>query len=244
MDTVTLAFASGKGGTGTSTAAILTGSALANLGKKVLYIELKTALRTSDIAAGIAGKVVFDLSDVLLGRCSLEKAAVESLRQPGLWLVCAPHEDGFWGKKPLARTLAGCKGQYDFIILDAPSGLDEGFALATEAADRAVLVLTADPIALRIGRLLCEQPELEHKPVRFLLNRVIPQRALAGGVLQDLDEAIDAVGVQLLGVIPDSSLLQIACTGGRPLPGHCTERAIFTAIAKRLLGEDIPLVYK
>ncbi|MDL2254346.1 AAA family ATPase [Ruminococcaceae bacterium OttesenSCG-928-I18] len=244
MDAVIIAFVSGKGGTGTSTAAVLTGEALAALEKKVLYIELKPALRSADVIGGISGKTVFDLSDVMEGRCTVEKAAVPSIRQEGFWLLCAPYEDGTLAKRPLDALLKEQSSRYDYILLDASGGLDEAFALATEAAQRVVLVLTPDPAALRIGQLLVGQPELADKPVRLLLNRVIPQRALANGVLQDLDEAIDTVGAQLLGVIPDSAGIQVATTGGAALPGFGTERSVFKAIAKRLLGEEVPLVYR
>ena len=244
MDAVTIAFVSGKGGTGNSTAAILVGEALAAAGKKVLYIELKAALRSADIIGGISGKTIYDLSDVMEERCPVEKAVVQSGRQEGLWLLCAPYEDGTLSKRPLDALLKEATSQYDFVFLDASGGLDEAFALATEAAERAVLVVTPDPAALRAGRLLAEQPELEGKPLRLLFSRVVPQRALAEGVLPDFDEAIDTVGAQLIGVIPDSAAIQVATTGGRPLPSHGTEQAVFKAIAKRLLGEEIPLVYQ
>ncbi len=242
MDTVILSFVSGKGGTGNTTTAVLTGRALASLGKKVLYVELKTSLRTADIVASMARQVVFDVSDVLRGVCSLEKAALQNHQQEGFWVLCAPYEDGFWSKRSLNKMLAECRGRYDFVLLDTSGGLDEGFALATEAASRAVLVMTPDPATLRIGQLMARQPELEHKPVRMILNRVNPERALARGVMKDLDEAIDMAEVQLLGVVPDSAAIQIATTGSRPLGRQTPENKIYQAIARRILGEDVPLL--
>lgn len=244
MDAVKIAFVSGKGGTGTSTTAIFTGGALAALGKKVLYIEVKPALRSADIIAGASGQVVYDLADVLQGRCLPEKAMVQSARFEGMDLLCAPYEDGQLAKKPLDILLTAYAGEYDFILLDASGALDESFALATEAAQRAVIVSTADPAALRSSRLVADQPELEQKPIRLLLNRVQPQRALADGVLRDLDEAIDTVGAQLLGVVPDLQSIQIASTGGAPLSALSMEHSIYKAVARRLLGEEVPLVYQ
>ncbi len=244
MSTAIFAFVSGKGGTGNSTACVLCGQALAALKKRVLYIELKFALRTADLIAGMAKQVVYGLADVMQGRCSLEKAILEHPRQPGFYLLFAPYEDGQFGKKALTQLLSQCYDAYDYILLDAPAGLDEGFALATEAANEVVLVLTPDPAALRIGYLLADQPELSQKPPRMILNRVNPQRALAPGVLLDLDEAIDLAGVQLLGVIPDSEAIQVATTGGIVLQKHQSETHIFEAIAKRIMGEHVPLLYK
>ncbi len=244
MSTVIFTFVSGKGGTGNSTVCVLCGQALAALGKRVLYIELKFALRTADFIAGMAKHVVYDLSDVMQNRCSYEKAILEHPRQPGFYLLFAPYEDNLFGKKELTNLLSQCHGHYDFILLDAPSGLDEGFALATESANQAIFVLTPDPAALRIGNLLANQPELEQKPMRMILNRVVPQRALAPGVLRDLDEAIDMAGIQLLGVIPDSAALQVATTGGAVLQKHQPEARIFDAIAQRILGKNIPLLFR
>ncbi len=244
MTTDIIAFVSGKGGTGNSTTCVFTGQALASLGKRVLYIELKFALRTADLIAGMAKQVVYDMADVMQGRCPLEKAILEHPRQPGFYLLFAPYEDGVFGKKEITALLHQCQGAYDYILLDSAAGLGEEFALATEAANRAILVLTADPAALRIGYLLADQPELEHLPCRMILNRFIPQRALAPGVLQDLDEAIDLAAVQLLGLVPDSATIQVATTGGAVLQNNQPEMRIFEAIARRMLGENVPLQYK
>ncbi len=243
MSAAILTFVSGKGGTGNSTVCVFCGQALAALGKRVLYIELKFALRTADFIAGMAKHVVYDISDVMQNRCPLEKAVLEHPRQPGFYLLFSPFEDNLFGKRELTQLLSNCHNDYDYILIDAPAGLEEGFALATEAAHQAIFVLTPDPVSLRIGQLLANQPELEQKPQRMILNRVLPQRALAPGVLLDLDEAIDLAGVQLLGVIPDSSAIQVATTGGAVLQNHQLEARIFEAIAHRILGKHMPLLY-
>lgn len=238
-----IGFVSGKGGTGKTTTAVMAGAALAALGKKVLLIELDSGLRSVDIIAGISSMAVFDLGDVLAGRAAPDKAIVQSLEYPGLSVMSAPYQGGSIqpaALKALCDTLAP---HYDTLLLDCAAGIGPAFEAAFYASDRLVLVLTADPIALRDGRLISDRADEAKKPVRLLLNRVVPEQVLRGVALRDLDEAIDLAGAQLLGVIPESPTIQAAASAGRSL-SHGRDKRVFDAIARRLTGADLPLVFR
>lgn len=243
MDAVLIAFASGKGGTGKSTTAVYTASALAARGKRVLLCELDFGLRCVDIIAGISGEAVFDLGDVLAGRCSAEKATVQSPYYDTFFLLSAPFGKAELDSTAFFKLCLQLKSAYDYILLDTAAGLGTSLMAATEVAHRIVLVLTPDPVALRDGRLVADQLDGGRAQLRLLLNRVGPP-ARQADTLPDLDTAIDTVGAQLLGVVPDSAAILKAAATGRPLPLGSVERDVFDAVAGRLLGEHIPLKYR
>ena len=245
MDAVIVAFVSGKGGTGKSTTSVFVGGALAALGKKVLLIELDSGLRSVDIIAGVSGQTVFDIQDILSGRCEPDKAVVESPWYKGLSIISAPYQGGEISPDSLKDLCEKLLPYFDYILLDTAAGIGKPFKAATETAHRIFLVLTPDPVALRDGRMVVDNlARTENQQLRLIINRVDASRILKEGVLRDLDEAIDTVGIQLLGVVPDSTSIQQAGATGAQLSKLGQEKAVYNAIARRIAGEDIPLVYQ
>ncbi len=247
MGAEVLAFASGKGGTGKSTLAVGTGAALAALGHKVLLAEVDTALRSTDLIAGLAGGAVYDMGDVFAGRATPDKAMAQSALHPGLSIIPAPYEGGLLTANALQALCATIAPKFSYILLDVAPGIGEPFRAAVAAADRMILVETPDPVSLRSGRLAADTAAAlkDAEPaLRLLLNRVDPERLLREDALPDLDEAIDTVGAQLLGVVPESAVLQHCSVLGRPLPPRSREAAVFDAIARRIAGEDVPLLVR
>lgn len=248
MDATVIAFASGKGGTGKSTTAVFLGGALADgsLQKKkkgVLLIELDSGLRSIDIIAGVSGQTVFDIEDVLSGACEPEKAIVESPNYKGLYLISAPYTGGQIHRAALARLIETLGPSFDYILIDTAAGMGEAFEAALDVAHRMVLVLTPDPVALRDGKLLAQDIYKKTSRVRLVLNKVSEERLEREATLRDLDEAIDIVGVQLLGVVPDSPLISQCAAKGKLLPKTSLEARVYTAIAKRIRGSEVPLVF-
>lgn len=242
MDAIIIAVASGKGGTGKSVTSVFTGAALAALGKKVVLIELAPGLRSVDIMAGVSEQAVFDVQDVLSGHVAPARAVVESPLHKGLSVVPAPYLGGAISGESLRMLCARMRPFYDYILLDVASGYGNAFEAAALAAHRMYLVETPDLVALRDGRALVDYVSRLPLTLRLVLNRVDPQRIFDSDVLKDLDEAIDIVGVQLLGVIPESTAILKAATSGANLPAFSREAKVFNAIAKRITGEDVPLV--
>ncbi|MGN0975268.1 MAG: AAA family ATPase [Gemmiger sp.] len=235
---------SGKGGTGKSTVSVLLGARLAARGKKVLLIELDSGLRSVDIISGVYGKTVYDIQDILCGRCKGEKAIVESPLYPGLSVISAPYEGGDVRPEPLARLVAAMRGYFDFILLDTAAGMGMPFIAAAAICDRALLVLTPDPVALRDGRIVADRliaDGHEQDELRLVVNRISPQSFGRRAPVFDLDECIDTVGVQLIAAVPESAELQAAAASGTAPLRDCPAASAGAALAGRMLGERIPL---
>ena len=235
---------SGKGGTGKSTVAVLLGAQLAARGKRVLLVELDSGLRSVDIIAGVYGRTVYDIEDVLCGRCEGEKAVVESPLYRGLSVISAPYEGGDVRPGPLRGLCSAMRPYFDAILLDTAAGIGAPFNAAAGVAQRALLVLTPDPVALRDGRIVADRLIAGGMPqdaLRLVLNRAARTSFGRGAAVADLDECIDTVGVQLLAVIPESPALQQAAATGMALPPLCPAAAAGAALAARFCGERVPL---
>lgn len=244
MNAEVIMLCSGKGGTGKSTVSVLLGARLAALGKKVLLIELDSGLRSVDIIAGVYGRTVYDIEDVLCGRCEGEKAVVESPLYAGLSVISAPYDGGEVAAAPLARLIAAMRPFFDHILLDTAAGMGAPFMAAAQTAERALIVLTPDPVALRDGRIVADRlldGTRRQSAVRLVLNRVTKASFGRQAPVADLDECIDTVGAQLLAVIPESRELQQAAASGTVLDPHCAAAAAGEAMAKRICGARVPL---
>lgn len=185
---------SGKGGTGKSTVSVLLGACLARLGRKTLLVELDSGLRSVDIIAGVYGRTVYDIEDVLCGRCEGAKAVVPSPLYPGLSVISAPYEGGAVEAAPLGRLLTAMRPYFDFILLDTAAGMGAPFTAASTVADKALLVLTPDPVALRDGKIVADRLLAGGRPqsaVRLVMNRVRRESFGKNAAVADLDECID-----------------------------------------------------
>mgnify|MGYP000376926099 FL=1 len=231
---------SGKGGTGKSTVSVLLGACLARLGRKTLLVELDSGLRS------VYGRTVYDIEDVLCGRCEGAKAVVPSPLYPGLSVISAPYEGGAVEAAPLGRLLTAMRPYFDFILLDTAAGMGAPFTAASTVADKALLVLTPDPVALRDGKIVADRLLAGGRPqsaVRLVMNRVRRESFGKNAAVADLDECIDTVGVQLLAVIPESRVLQLAGANGTVPPAADPAVVAGQAMAKRLCGQRVPLTF-
>lgn len=151
--------ASGKGGTGKSTVAVLLGAELAARGRRVLLVELDSGLRSVDYIAGVYGKTVYDVEDVLNGRCEAGKAVVESPVYRNLYVISAPYSGGHILPAALRVFVEKVGPVFDTIVLDTAAGMGVPFEAAMGVAHRALLVLTPDPVSIRDGRIVCDALE-------------------------------------------------------------------------------------
>ena len=240
MNAQTIMICSGKGGTGKSTVSVLLGAQLGAWGRRVLLIELDSGLRSVDMIAGVYG----DIEDVLCGRCDGSKAIVPSPLYPGLSVISAPYEGGEVRAAPLAGLILAMREYFDYILLDTAAGMGAPFTAANRLADRALVVLTPDPVALRDGRIVADALLQSGRPasaVRLVMNRVSRSSFGKDAAVFDLDECIDTVGLQLIAAIPESRTLQRAGAAGTALPQDCPAAIAGHALAGRILGERIPL---
>lgn len=219
-----IAVVSGKGGTGKSTFSCGLGRALAKRGKSVLVIDADAGLRCLDIMLGVSEQLLFDLGDVLCGRCDLDGAVIEVTG--GLHLLAAPLQGGI-DAAALGDLVEGCRSQYDFVIIDSTAGVDSGFEAARAAADRALIVTSPDAVSVRdAGRVsaLLEGAT----PHRLVINRY------TGGTVGELDGVIDGACSQLIGIVPFDMRLQRG-------KSHRRTRRAFARIADRLCGREVRL---
>ena len=238
----TILVTSGKGGVGKSTTSVLLGAALARRGNKVLLLEMDSGLRGMDIMLGVQDETVYDLSDVLTQQCEPIKAMAACPYQPGLFLLPAPYDHCFVpDQADLIRLTKGLAHHFDYLLVDTPAGLGRNFQAAAAVADRALLVVTPDPICVRDGRKVADTLDLLGvKDIRLLINKVTPQLARMK-ILPDLDAVIDGVGVQLIGVVPQENQVMESGAKGLPLPKSAMCRQVFANIAARVEGEYLPL---
>lgn len=240
-----IAVVSGKGGTGKTSFTAGVGSALAQSGQRVLCVDCDVALRNLDLALGLTDRALMDFTDVAQGRCSLESAAVEHPDIPGLFLLTAParSRSGSVTEEQMTAILETVRERFDYCLLDAPAGLDNGFQLATCGADSAVVVATPDASSLRDAQhTVMELHRFPDGRLHLAVNRV--RKKMLRNMRATIDDAIDKVGLPLIGLIPEDDALALCLNKGVPLlPGsHQGAAAAYRNIAKRLQGQRVPLL--
>ena len=235
---------SGKGGTGKTSLTGGVASCLAALGQKVLCIDLDIGLRNLDISLGMTDRALMDFTDVVEGRCTLERAAVEHPVIRGLYLLTAPVRptpDALDEEKMKAMLLQA-RAQFDYILIDSPAGLGSGFRLAVCGADRAVVVSTNDSSALRDAQRTVVELGRRLDTIPLVMNRIQPK--LLRQLRTTIDDAMDAAGLPLIGVIPEDRRVILAANMGRPLilEGRRGAANACLNIAKRIEGYRVPIM--
>ena len=239
-----VAVVSGKGGTGKTSFTAGVGSALAQMGQKVLCVDCDVALRNLDLALGLTDKAIMDFTDVAQQRCALEVAAVEHPDLPGLFLLTAPTRSR--GRpvteEQMSLLLEAARQRFDYCFLDAPAGLDSGFQLATCGADRCVVVATADASSLRDAQRTAGVLRDKVSRLHLVVNRVQPRLLRQLGTT--IDDAMDTTGLPLLGLVPEDQQVMLCANLGRPLILYANRGAAiaYLNITRRLMGERAPLM--
>ena len=233
---------SGKGGTGKTTVTGGVASCLARLGKTVLCIDMDIGLRNLDISLGLSDRALMDFADVALGNCPLARAAVSHPDLPNLSLLTAPMRlPPHVTAGSIRALLRTARDRYDYIFIDCPAGLGPGFQLATCGADLALVVATNDASSLRDAQRAVE--ELYHlRQVHLVMNRIQPK--LLRELRTTIDDAMDAAGLPLIGVIPEDRRVILAANMGRPLilEGRRGAANACLNIAKRIEGYRVPIM--
>ena len=237
--------ASGKGGTGKTSFVAGVGSALAFSGHKTLCIDADIGLRNLDIVLGMTDRVLMNFVDVIEGRCTLEKAAVQHPRLTNLYLITAPMAQTVKLIDPakMRVLIEEAKKIYDFILIDAPAGLGSGFRLAAEGADRAIIVTTTDSSSLRDAQhAAMELSSYDLKSRHLAVNRV--EKKLLKKLHRTIDDAIDTAGLPMIGMIPEDPRVRLSTNQEVPIILEYQRGAAraYTNIAERLCGFRVPLM--
>lgn len=236
--------ASGKGGTGKTTAVAAISSCLASAGYKTLCIDADAGLKNLDLCLGLSDVAMFDFGDVIHNRCSLGEAVVTHPDIPRLFFLTAPPEPVFSPEEisGLSKLISFAKNVFDFCIIDAPAGLVPGFSAAAEAADSAVIISASDPSSCRdSARVVMELEKFRLREVRLIINRV--RRSILFKTRRTIDDAVDSIGARLIGVVPEDRRVILALNSQKPLLFYKDSPALaaFGRIARRINGEKVSI---
>ena len=238
-----IAILSGKGGTGKTSVCAGLATALADQGKSVLCIDCDIGLRNLDISLGMADVGTLSFLDVCSGGYSLDQAAKHPAYGTLFFLTApmnCPAEQV--NREDFARMLHEARIRFDYVFLDAPAGLDEGFRLAAKFADRLLLVTGPDPAAIRDAGRIGEVLELMGKDrVRLIVNRI--NKRIASNLDLTVDDIMDRAGLPLMGVVTEDANVVLAAAYGKPLL-KTTRRGAAAAckrIVKRIQGLNVPI---
>lgn len=238
-----IAVLSGKGGTGKTSFCAGVATALADLGEKVLCIDCDVGLRNLDISLGLSEVGALSFLDICRGDYALDKATVHP-QFPTLSFLTAPVHCSADDIDPtaFANLLRKARQEFDYVFLDAPAGMDAGFRLAAENADRCILVTGSDPAAVRDAGRTGETLELMGKHhVRLVVNRIQPKMIAA--MRLTVDDVMDNAGLPLIGIVPEDPEVTFAAAFGKPLL-RCQKKgaaAAYKRIAKRIQGIPVPV---
>lgn len=238
---------SGKGGVGKTTLTANLGIALARQGARTAVLDADFGLRNLDLLLGLENRIVYTAQEVLAGSCRLEQALVRHKQQPNLALLPAGNPRMLeWLKPEDMRKIAAMVGeQFEYVLIDAPAGIEGGFRNAMAAANEAIVVTTPEVSAVRdadrvIGLLNSEGV----KPIQLVLNRVRP-KMMASQEMLAVDDVTDILALPLLGLVLEDEQVIVSTNRGEPLTlgdaGSPAGRA-YSNVARRLRGEDVPLI--
>lgn len=238
---------SGKGGVGKTTTSANLGTALALQGKKVCMVDTDIGLRNLDVVMGLENRIIYDLVDIVEGRCRVEQALIKDKRFDELYLLPAAQTKDKNAVSPehVRDIILELKRDFEFVIIDCPAGIEQGFRNAVAGADKAIIVTTPEHAAVRdadriIG--LLEKEQLVTGP-KLIINR-IRQSMVTKGEMLDIDEICQVLSIDLLGIVPDDEHVIRAANTGEPTVMNPTSRAAiaYRNIARRILGDTVPLM--
>lgn len=238
---------SGKGGVGKTTTTANIGTALALQNKKVCLVDTDIGLRNLDVIMGLENRIIYDIVDVAEGRCKLSQTLIKDKRFECLKLVPAAQAKDKTSIQPeqMKAIIDELKRDFDYVLIDCPAGIEQGFKNAIAGADHSIVVTTPENSAVRdadrIIGLLEKEPNISSP--RLIINRIRNHMVKTGGMLE-IDEILDVLAVDLLGVVVDDEEVISASNKGEPIALDPSSRAsiAYRNIARRILGESVPLM--
>lgn len=237
---------SGKGGVGKTTTTANIGIALARLGKKVVVIDADIGLRNLDVVMGLENRIVYDLVDVIEGRCRLRQAMIKHKQFPELYLIPAAQTRDKTAISPadMIHITDKLRNEFDFIIIDSPAGIERGFRNAVAPADEILIVTNPEVSAVRDADRIIGLIEADNKgPAHLILNRLNMSMVNKGEMLS-ADDVTDILGLEVIGTVPEDEYVIPASNSGVPVTLNEQSQAgvVFRNIARRLTGEVVPMV--
>ncbi|MBV9102965.1 MAG: septum site-determining protein MinD [Candidatus Eremiobacteraeota bacterium] len=234
---------SGKGGVGKTTTTANVGAALARRGERVVLVDADIGLRNLDLVLGVEKRIVFDLVEVIEGRCQLRQALIRDKRFERLAILPAAQtrDKEAVSEEQMARLVDELAQSADYVLIDSPAGIEHGFRNAVAGASEAIIVTTPEVSSIRdadrvIGKLIARE-----MPVRLIINRIRPEMVRTGEMLS-IDDVCEILSSELLGTVPDDEEIIDTTNRGEPVMFNETSRlaSIYDKIARRLQGDVVP----
>ncbi len=237
---------SGKGGVGKTTTTANLGTAIAMHGKKVAVLDADIGLRNLDVVMGLENRIVYDIVDVVEGRCRPRQALIKDKRLPELALLPAAQtrDKNAVSPEQMQQLCNYLKSEFDYVLVDSPAGIEQGFRNAIAGADDVIIVTTPEVSAVRDADRIIGLVEAYglHLP-RLILNRIKPHMVARGDMMSQ-EDVIDILAIDLLGIVPDDEAIITSTNRGEPAVYDKSSRAglAYNNIARRILGEQVPLM--
>jgi len=237
---------SGKGGVGKTTTTANIGAGLALLNKKVALVDADIGLRNLDVVMGLENRIVFDLVDVIEGNCRLKQALIKDKRYPNLHLLPAAQtkDKNAVTTGQMKKLCDQLREEFEYIILDCPAGIEQGFKNAIAGADKAIVVTTPEVSAVRdADRIIGLLEANDLKAPLLILNRV-KMNMVKKGDMMSLEDVTDILAIDVLGVVPDDEAIVVSTNRGEPCVAEEGSMAgqAYRDITRRVLGETVPLM--
>lgn len=242
----TIVITSGKGGVGKTTSSANIGTALAMQGQKVCLIDADIGLRNLDVVLGLENRIVYDIVDVVEDNCRLEQAMIKDKRYDDFYLLPAAQTRDKTSVTPfqMKELVEDLKEEMDYIIVDSPAGIEQGFKNAIAGADRAIIVTTPEISAVRDADRIIGLLEAEgvHDP-EVIINRIRTDMVNRGDMM-DIDDMIEILAIDLIGIVPEDDGIVVSTNKGEPIALNEKAKAgqAYRNIARRILGEDLPMM--
>lgn len=246
MSATVITITSGKGGVGKTTTTANLAVALAGAGDKVCCIDGDIGLRNLDVVLGLENRIVYDLVDIIEGRCRLRQAMIRDKRLEELYLIPAAQTRDKSAVSPsdMVKLCEELRSEVDWILIDSPAGIERGFRNTIAPADTVLVVTNPEVSAVRDADRIIGLVEAEEKgPAKLIINR-INQTLTKRGDMLSANDVVELLAIQLIGVIPDDESVIISTNRGQPVAFEPKSKAgqAFKNIALRLKGEDVPFL--
>ena len=236
---------SGKGGVGKTTTSANVGTGLAVLGKKTVLIDTDIGLRNLDVVMGLENRIVYNLVDVVEGNCRMKQALIRDKRYPNLYLLPSAQTRDKTAVSPeqMKKLVDDLRDEFDYILLDCPAGIERGFQNAIAGAERALVVTTPEVSAIRdADRIIGLLEAADMGMIDLIVNRIRMDMVRRGDMMS-MDDVMDILAVNVIGVVPDDESIVISTNQGEPLVGMGSMAGqAYLNICRRLMGEQIPFL--
>jgi septum site-determining protein MinD len=237
---------SGKGGVGKTTATANIGVALARQGKRVVTIDADIGLRNLDVVMGLENRIVYDLVDVVEGRCRLRQALIRDKRLDTLYLLPSAQTRDKTAVNPsdMVHVCNQLRPHFDYMLIDSPAGIEQGYRNAVAPADAVLIITNPEVSAVRDADRVIGLVEAEGKgSPQLVINRLNAEMVRRGDMLETAD-VVEILAIELIGIVPEDSAILVSTNRGQPiaLDGNSPSAQAFHNIAQRLMGQDVPFI--